>query len=134
MCLIDNLEMKVAEEDIPVWKLMWIKGKRVVTPFMEKSITNEPAAKFEESYGWHSFLDKKTANEFRQIAMNGAPCALWCSEVKSVKQRYLKIRAYYIPKGTRYVTGVIASGFVGVGLRAARSEYLRVGEGVGCHR
>ena len=106
MCLIDKKQFRIAEKDIPIFKVVYLK---TLSPHMRVKLLhiNEITAENEEEpiitkfgnykfgRGWyHALLTKEDAEEFIEYLQKGMQ--------SKVFEKTLSIVTGYIPEGTRY--------------------------------
>jgi len=115
MCIITD-KIKIAEDNIPVYKVFYNKNGVLQFPFKrwEYPIFNphKKAVGFDKGYGYSCFLSLELAERYQSILK---------------KDPYIVdniIISLFIPKGTRYAIGSISRGYYGQGLDAVRTEEL----------
>ena len=113
MCQVDVSSVKVAEQDIIVWKVLH-KRRAPFYFYSLNDMTSQPATGFRTKYGYHVCPTKKDAQEFKKAFLY----------VKVIIARNVSIHRLIIPKGSKYVLGVTERDCVGGGLPSIRCERL----------
>jgi len=131
MCIV-AANIQFAEKDIPVWKVMEVRGDNLYTIFRSLDgnqltfppnrehtkntilrLSNLSAIGFDQGYGYSCFLAPDAATEFTT--------ALRYPRATSPEYKTIQ---FIIPVGTKYATGVIAADYVGAGIQAVRTEKI----------
>ena len=115
MCQVDVSSVKVAEQDIIVWKVLH-KRRAPFYFYSLNDMTSQPATGFDTKYGYHVCSTKKDAQEFKKAYLR--------DNDRIVIPRNVSIHRLVIPKGSKYVLGVTESNCIGGGLPSIRCERL----------
>lgn len=108
MCLIDKKQFRIAEKDIPIFKVVY---KKKYSPFRETplfyhnetegeanpSLTKEGRYEFGSGY-FHAFTTQKYAKEFIKFFQEQTQ--------PNIFKNTLSIVTGYIPEGTRYAIDI----------------------------